>query len=294
MSDDAIRLLALNRVRELRDLWGDAIPESELAKGFRHDGDVVLLKGPQGIFKPRQLTDGPITLMSTLGSRYEDELLNEANTLRYDYAPLSREHENLGLKNLMASSKPVILLKQVKAKPRPEYMVVAPLYVEGFDDRARQFILSTRADVTAPTGTQAGIVLREIQRAYGETTVQTRLHQAYFRRDVLLVYRNRCCVCELRVRPLLQGAHIVPDSEAAGVAAVRNGLSLCSLHHAAYDRNIMRIRPDYTVAIEGEWLEPDDGFARVSLSEFRGRRILVPADLSHHPDPDLLDWRFRR
>src|SRR5688572_12603236 len=126
MSDDAIRLFALNRVRELRDLWGDAIPESELAKGFRYNGDVVLLKGPQGIFKPRQLTDGPLTLMSTLGSRYEDELLNEANTLRYDFAPLSREHENLGLKNLMSAAKPVILLKQVKAKPRPEYMDVAP------------------------------------------------------------------------------------------------------------------------------------------------------------------------
>src|SRR5688500_6811506 len=114
MSDDAIRLFALSRVRELRDLWGDAIPDSELAKGVRYNGDVVHLKGPQGIFKPRQLSDGPLTLMSTLGSRYEDEL-RDANTLRYDFAPLSREHENLGLKKLMSAAKPVILLKPVKA-----------------------------------------------------------------------------------------------------------------------------------------------------------------------------------
>jgi putative restriction endonuclease len=256
LSDESIRLLALNRARELRDLWGDAIPESELAKGFLHDGEIILLKGQQGIFKPRQLRDGPLTLMSTLGSRYEDELLDEANTVKYDYAPPTREHENAGLKNVMRASSPVILLKQVKAKPRPEYMVVAPLFVEAFDDASRQFVLSTRADVTVPVETHAGIVLREIRRAYGETTVQTRLHQAYFRRDVLNVYKTRCCVCELRTRPLLQGAHIIPDAAAQGVAAVQNGLSLCSLHHAAYDRDILRIGSDFTIKVEQEWIQP--------------------------------------
>jgi putative restriction endonuclease len=294
VSDESIRLLALNRVRELRDLWGDAIPESEIAKGFLHDGEMILLKGQQGIFKPRQLKDGPLTLMSTLGSRYEDELLDEANTVKYDYAPPSREYENEGLKNVMRAGSPVILLKQVKAKPRPEYMVVAPLYVEGFDNAARQFMLSTRADLTPAVGTEAGIVLREINRAYGETTVQTRLHQAYFRRDVLRVYKTKCCVCELRTRPLLQGAHIVPDSAAQGIAAVQNGLSLCSLHHAAYDRDILRINSDYRVSVEQQWIESDDDFGRVALSDFHGRRIELPSDPAHHPNPDFLGSRFSR
>lgn len=290
---DSIRLAALNRVRELRDLWGDSIPESELAKGVAYGGDVVLLKGPQGIFKPRQIDDGPLTIMSTLTSKYEDELLDQDNVLRYDYAPPSREHENNGLKNLMREQKPVILLKQVKPKPRPEYMVVAPLFVEGFDDRVRQFTLSTRADRTAAE-VHSGIVLREIQRAYGETTVQTRLHQAYFRRDVLTVYRNRCAVCDLRVRPLLQGAHIVPDSHAAGIAHVQNGLSLCALHHAAYDRSILRVGPDYVISVEQEWIEASDHFAKASLVEFDGRSIATPAASEHRPSPELLRWRFER
>ena len=115
-----------------------------------------------------------------------------ANTLNYDYAPPTREHENDGLKRLMANHTPVILLKQVKPKPRPEYMVVAPMYVEGFDDRRRQFALSTRLDTVVALAAEGAPVLREIRRAYGETTVRTRLHQAYFRRDVLSVYRGRC------------------------------------------------------------------------------------------------------
>jgi putative restriction endonuclease len=290
--DDLIRMLALKRVTELRDLWGDSIPESELAKGFVVNGEVVLLKGPQGIFKPRQLSDGPLTIMSTLGSRYEDELLEDANTLNYDYAPRSREHENEGLKRLMAAHAPVILLKQVKSRPRPEYMVVAPMFVEGFDDRRRQFALSTRLDAVVKPASEEAVVLREIRRAYGETTVRTRLHQAYFRRDVLSVYRGRCTVCELQTRPLLQGAHIVPDAAAAGVAVVQNGLALCSLHHAAYDRNILRISPDYQIRVEQDWIVPGDEFGRVALSDFDGRRLVVPRDPDHRPSRDFLAARF--
>lgn len=130
-SDDLIRLLALQRVNELRNLWGDSIPESELAKGFIVEGEIILLKGPQGIFKPRQLSDGPLTIMSTLGSRYEDELLEDANSLRYDYAPPSREHENNGLKNLMVSRKPVIL-GALTERPRSARAFIKPISAATF------------------------------------------------------------------------------------------------------------------------------------------------------------------
>jgi len=279
-------------VLALRSLWGDSIPESELAKGVLVRNEVVFLKGQQGIFKPRQLADGPLTIMSTLRSRYEDELLDGANTFKYDYAPSSREHENDGLKRLLMSHTPVILLKQVKPKPKPEYMVVAPLYVDGFDDQRRQFVLSTWAESDVRESSDQPLVLREIARAYGETTVRTRLHQAYFRRDVLAVYQGRCSVCELRTRPLLEGAHIVPDAAAEGVAAVRNGLALCALHHTAYDRNILRINSDYEIRVSGEWVEKNDQFAQVALTHFDGRRLLLPRDSTHYPDRDFLARRF--
>jgi putative restriction endonuclease len=293
-SDDLIRMLALKRVAELRDLWGDSVPESELAKGVLVNGEVVLLKGPQGIFKPRQLSDGPLTVMSTLASRYEDELLDGASTLNYDYAPPSREYDNDGLKRLMVSHTPVILLKQVKPKPGPEYLVVAPMYVDGFDDKRRRFALSTREESFVRPSSGGELVLREIRRAYGETTVRTRLHQAYFRRDVLTVYRGRCSVCELRTRPLLQGAHIVPDAAAEGLATVQNGLALCSLHHAAYDRDIMRISPDYEVRVEEEWIAAGDRFARNALAAFDKRQIVLPRNTAHHPNRDFLARRFTR
>lgn len=134
----------------------------------------------------------------------------------------------------------------------------------------------------------------EIKRAYGEATVRTRLHQAYFRRDVLNVYRGRCSVCELQTRPLLQGAHIVPDSAAEGIAAVQNGLALCALHHAAYDRDILRVSPDYEIRIEREWISANDAFAKSALTDFHGRQLVLPRDAAHRPNPGFLEHRYRR
>ena len=78
-----------------------------------------------------------------------------------------------------------------------------------------------------------------------------------------------------------------------GIASVKNGLSLCSLHHAAYDRNILRIRSDYVIKVEKEWIEPIDQFARIALDEFDGKAILLPVESTHRPNPDFLESRFR-
>lgn len=160
----------------------EAVPYEELARGFPYEGVWVKLVGPQGVFKPKELRDGPLTLLSTLASTYEDEHLDGDQVL-YDYAPHQREYEHDGLKRIAEMGRGVILLKQVKAKakPKPEYMVFAPVAMLGFDDAARKVRLSL-----APS----------VQDA--ETSAMARLHQAHFRRETLGAYGNRCCVCELR------------------------------------------------------------------------------------------------
>ena len=45
----------------------------------------------------------------------------------------------------------------------------------------------------------------------------------------------------------VEAAHILPDTHPRGEAVVPSGLALCKLHHAAFDANILGIRPDYTV-----------------------------------------------
>jgi putative restriction endonuclease len=165
------------------------------------------------------------------------------------------------------------------------------VFVAGWDDRRRTFEISFHAASVLPSASAGAVAERaardRVEPAYRMVELRARLHQAHFRRLVLQAYRHRCSVCELRVRPLLDAAHIVPDRE-AGDASVQNGLGLCVLHHRAFDRGLLRVRPDYTVEIAPAASPRGDEFAARALQDFDGSRIVLPRDRAMWPSPDAL------
>jgi putative restriction endonuclease len=117
--------------------------------------------------------------------------------------------------------------------------------------------------------------------------------QRTFRERVLEAYREQCALCRLRHIELLEAAHIRPDSDPEGEPIVSNGLALCKLHHAAFDRNILGIRPDYVVEIRVDILEEIDGpMLRHGLQEMHGSKLVVPRRQEHRPDPAALEFRY--
>ncbi len=54
--DTRIRMAAFEWLEEQTSRYGDVLPRTLLAEGFRIDGVRVPLLGPQGIFKPQVLT----------------------------------------------------------------------------------------------------------------------------------------------------------------------------------------------------------------------------------------------
>lgn len=99
----------------------------------------------------------------------------------------------------------------------------------------------------------------DIRRGYITRLVRQRIHQQAFRERVLQAYRQQCALCRLKHGVLLDAAHIVPDSDPEGEPVTSNGISLCKLHHAAFDRNFLAIRPDYIVEIRPDLLDETDG-----------------------------------
>ena len=98
------------------------------------------------------------------------------------------------------------------------------------------------------------------RREYITSTFQRRLHQCVFRERVLSAYRSRTArFCHLRHQELLDAAHIIPDTEPDGEPVVPNGLALCKLHHAAYDRNFLTVTPGYVIEVRRAILEEEDG-----------------------------------
>jgi putative restriction endonuclease len=131
-----------------------------------------------------------------------------------------------------------------------------------------------------------------LARRYAVREVRVRLHQARFRALVLPAYRERCTVCRLRETRLLDAAHIARDVDPRGAPVITNGLSLCSIHHRAYDEDLVGISPDYRVHVAARLLDDEDGPMLDLLKGFEGTAIELPRRPAWQPDRELLADRF--
>ena len=116
-----------------------------------------------------------------------------------------------------------------------------------------------------------------------------------FRERVLLAYRNQCALCRLRHSELLDAAHIVPDAEPEGEPVVRNGIALCRLHHAAFDRFFLAVRPDRIIEVRHDILKESDGpTLQHAIQGLHGQSIVLPRRLAEQPAIELLSERYER
>jgi len=110
---------------------------------------------------------------------------------------------------------------------------------------------------------------------------------------VLRAYRECCAICRLRHRELLDATHILPDKHPQGDPVVSNGLSLCKLHHAAYDRHILGIRPDCRIDVRMDILEEIDGPMLLhGLQGFQGQPLILPRQSKDQPNREYLAERY--
>jgi putative restriction endonuclease len=133
----------------------------------------------------------------------------------------------------------------------------------------------------------------DARRAYVTQQVLRRVHQARFSERVMAAYKCSCAICRLRHRELLDAAHILPDNHPRGEPVVPNGISLCKIHHAAFDRNIIGIRPDLVIEVRADVLEEIDGpMLRFGIQGCDGQTVTVPNRVSERPDSAFLEERF--
>jgi putative restriction endonuclease len=133
-----------------------------------------------------------------------------------------------------------------------------------------------------------------IERRYAVREMRVRVHQARFRGRVIPAYRTQCAICRLKELRLLDAAHIVSDADVLGEPAVNNGLSLCAIHHRAFDQYLVAVTPDYGVAVSPRLLEDEDGPMLDLLKGFDGTAIVLPQRRSHRPDIERLAARYER
>ena len=65
------------------------------------------------------------------------------------------------------------------------------------------------------------------------------------------------------------------------------------MHHAAFDRQILGVRPDRIVEVRQDVLREADGpMLRHGLQGFQGARLLVPRRQEQRPNPEFLAERY--
>jgi len=139
----------------------------------------------------------------------------------------------------------------------------------------------------------AGAEFTDESRRYVERVNKVRLHQPMFRARVLAAYQSRCAICRLRHAQLLDAAHIIADGKPHGDPVVPNGLAMCKIHHAAFDSNILGIRPDLSVHIRQDILDEIDGpMLRYGLQGMHNLAVTAPRSRAAKPDAVRLEERY--
>jgi putative restriction endonuclease len=91
------------------------------------------------------------------------------------------------------------------------------------------------------------------------------------------------------------GVHIIPDTEPEGEPVVRNGISLCRLHHAAFGRFFLAVRPDHIIEVRPDVLEEIDGpTLQHAIQGLHGQPIVLPRKLVEQPAIEFLSERYDR
>ncbi len=271
---------------------------AELRQGFRWQGTPVQLVGPQqGIWKPRGL-EAALSIRTAFTPPGQpppyDDALGADGCLRYKYRGQNPGHsDNRALRAALEHGLPLVWFWGVA---RALYEAIHPVWLIAEEEAGCQFVVAVDEGQRSLALDHA---VTQAERRYAESLTRQRVHQPLFRAQVIQAYGQSCAVCRLKYVSLLDAAHILPDGHPRGDPIVQNGLALCKIHHAAFDANLIGVRPDtFTIEVRRDVRDQTDGpMLRHGLQEMQGVGLHLPSARGAMPDRSRLEERwehFRR
>jgi putative restriction endonuclease len=293
VADEALRTSCFASLDVLCATHGEDVPyRGGLDAGFAFRGARVPFLSPQkGIFRAA-VQEGPaaLSINTSANSPYDDEETPDGFFYAYRAGSIDQP-DNRALRAAYAQATPLVYF--IATRPG-FYKPVYPVYVIADDPATRRVLVSPGRMIGPLDERDPAPVEDPIERRYAVRETRVRLHQARFRGRVLIAYSSRCTICRLKETRLLDAAHIAGDLEIHGQPIVPNGLSLCSIHHRAFDENLVGISPDYGVHVSPRLLEDQDGPMLELLKGFHSSTIELPSRRAWRPDQERLAERFER
>ena len=293
MRDEDIRSSCFNSLAVLCAQFGEDVPyKGGLDRGFAFRGArVPFLTYQKGIYRAAaQRGPAALSINTSYVSPYDDEQTDAGFLYAYRAGSVDQP-DNRALRAAYELQVPLVYF--IGTRPgwyRPAF----PAYVIA-DDPATRRVTVAFGQMAGPLDDQEAVIAEDpIERRYAVRETRTRLHQARFRGRVLPAYLSQCAICRLKEMRLLDAAHILSDLDERGDAVVSNGLSLCSIHHRAFDQDLVGVSPDYEVRVAPRLLEDEDGPMLELLKGFDRQQIVLPQRRASQPDRERLAVRFER
>lgn len=169
---------------------------------------------------------------------------------------------------------------------RPDFFGI---YTENLDKYHQPRLTKTEAVLlervaTPRPPTDAELASLSEERRHTIREIQQAVRNGRFRRIVIEAYGYRCAICGLNLG-IIHAAHIVPVEE-RGTDEANNGIALCPNHHAAFDRDIIIIKEDCTIALNNGKIAELQKLCNVQT-------LTVPTDTRLQPKPEYLKQRIR-
>lgn len=299
--DWQLRLAAFARLEELTRARGGILTGEDLDAGFVFEEErIKFWSSRRGIWRPRQLSEAGAALSITTtppkpGKKppYEDQIAPGAEAFLYRYEGTDPStYTNVAVRQAFIQRRPIIYF--IGLEPG-RYDAIWPCYVVADRPDALAFEIQAAVPRQASGPIPPELDVSAGERRYATQVVMRRLHQYRFRQLVIGAYQGRCSICRLAHPELLDAAHILPDRDERGHPEVPNGLSLCGIHHGAFDSYILGVDPDYMVHIRADVLREKDGPMLLhGLQELHGSSLTLPRARVHYPSRDYLAERFGR
>lgn len=285
----ALRAEIFSTLDQLVAARGGALTRAELFDFQLRGQQLPLVDRNRGIRNPAQLMS-TLSIMTKPDSEYSDEVVGESlHSYAYTKGPIDKG-DNVKLRHSVKTRLPMILLQWINVDGI-RYIPVYPVYAINDDPVNRRIILALDEKLL---DVEDSMHLSKVEKRYAQRIADQRLHQPQFRSQVLFAYKQRCAVCRLGRPELLEAAHIISDKKSHGTAEIPNGLSLCRIHHAAFDCNLVGFSPDLRVHVGPALMEAENEgpILKFALKGLHNSKLFVPIKKKYKPSEDRLAERF--
>lgn len=139
----------------------------------------------------------------------------------------------------------------------------------------------------------------EVKKKKKINSVEKSIRKRAFRQAVVEAYDYKCAVCGLKLNSPdmntweVQAAHIIPHNK-NGKDDIWNGISMCHIHHWAFDIGWFTFFDNYSIQLSSKIKELNKDYGKVNsieiLRNIENKQLYLPKNKDNFPHMSAIQW----